>query len=49
MHREFPLLWYGKIFTSMAIWMNSIARGWVMHELTHSSFQMDFAMSRLTR
>lgn len=39
-HREFRLLWYGTIFTSMATWMDSIARGWLMYELTHSSFQL---------
>lgn len=38
--REFRLLWYGTIFTSMATWMDSIARGWLMYELTHSSFQL---------
>jgi len=39
-HREFRLLWYGTIFTSMATWMDSIARGWLMYDLTHSSFQL---------
>jgi len=39
-HREFRLLWYGTIFTSMATWMDSIARGWLMYDLTHSAFQL---------
>lgn len=39
-HKEFRLLWYGTIFTSMATWMDSIARGWLMYELTHSSWQL---------
>jgi len=39
-HREFRLLWYGQIFSSMATWMDSIARGWLMYELTNSSFQL---------
>jgi MFS family permease len=39
-HREFRLLWYGQVFTSMATWMDSIARGWLMYDLTHSSFQL---------
>jgi MFS family permease len=39
-HREFRLLWYGQIFTSMATWMDSIARGWLVYELTNSSFQL---------
>ena len=39
-HREFRLLWYGQIFSSMATWMDSIARGWLIYELTNSSFQL---------
>ena len=39
-HREFRLLWYGQIFSSMATWMDSIARGWLVYELTNSSFQL---------
>ncbi len=39
-HREFRLLWYGQVFTSMATWMDSIARGWLIYDLTHSSFQL---------
>ncbi len=39
-HREFRLLWYGQVFTSMATWMDSIARGWLIYELTNSSFQL---------
>jgi hypothetical protein len=39
-YREFRLLWYGQVFTSMATWMDSIARGWLIYELTNSSFQL---------
>ena len=39
-YREFRLLWYGQVFTSMATWMDSIARGWLIYELTDSSFQL---------
>lgn len=39
-YREFRLLWYGQVFTSMATWMDSIARGWLIYELTSSSFQL---------
>lgn len=39
-YREFRLLWYGQIFTSMATWMDSIARGWLIYQLTNSSFQL---------
>lgn len=39
-YREFRLLWYGQVFTSIATWMDSIARGWLIYELTNSSFQL---------
>jgi MFS family permease len=39
-YRDFRLLWYGQAFTSMATWMDSIARGWLIYELTNSSFQL---------
>jgi MFS family permease len=39
-YREFRLLWYGQVFTSMATWMDSIARGWLIYDLTNSSFQL---------
>ena len=39
-YREFRLLWYGQVFSSMATWMDSIARGWLIYELTNSSFQL---------
>jgi MFS family permease len=39
-HREFRLLWYGQIFTAMATWMDQVARGWLIYELTNSSFQL---------
>ena len=39
-YREFRLLWYGQVFTSMATWMDSVARGWLIYELTNSSLQL---------
>jgi MFS family permease len=39
-HRQFRLLWYGQIFTAMATWMDQVARGWLIYELTNSSFQL---------
>jgi MFS family permease len=39
-HREFRLLWYGQIFTAMATWMDQVTRGWLIYELTNSSFQL---------
>jgi len=39
-HREFRLIWYGQIFSSMATWMDQVARGWLIYELTDSAFQL---------
>jgi MFS family permease len=39
-HREFRLLWYGQIFTAMGTWMDQVTRGWLIYELTNSSFQL---------
>jgi MFS family permease len=38
--RQFRLIWYGQIFTSMATWMDQVARGWLIYELTNSAFQL---------
>ena len=39
-YREYRLIWYGQIFASMATWMDQVARGWLLYELTNSSFQL---------
>ena len=39
-HREYRLIWYGQIFASMATWMDQVARGWLLYELTNSSLQL---------
>ncbi|MET0500535.1 MAG: MFS transporter [Candidatus Binatia bacterium] len=39
-HREFRLIWYSQIFSSMATWMDQVARGWLIYELTDSAFQL---------
>jgi MFS family permease len=39
-HREFRLIWYGQIFASMATWMDQVARGWLLYELTNSTLQL---------
>jgi MFS family permease len=39
-HREFRLLWFGHSFTSMAFWMDQVARGWLIYELTDSALQL---------
>ncbi|HWP58077.1 MAG TPA: MFS transporter [Candidatus Acidoferrales bacterium] len=39
-YREFRLLWLGEIFRSMATWMDQVARGWLIYELTDSTVQL---------
>jgi MFS family permease len=39
-HREFRLLWAGQAATAMAMWMDQVARGWLMYELTNSPVQL---------
>lgn len=39
-HREFRLLWAGQATTSIARWMDQVARGWLMYELTNSPVQL---------
>ena len=39
-HRQFRLLWFGHSFTSMAFWMDQVARGWLIYELTDSALQL---------
>jgi MFS family permease len=39
-HREYRLLWSGQAATAMAMWMDQVARGWLMYELTNSSVQL---------
>ena len=39
-HREFRLIWYGQMFSSMATWMDQVARGWLIYELTDSTLQL---------
>ncbi len=38
--REFRLLWAGQALTGMATWMDQVARGWLMYELTNSPVQL---------
>jgi MFS family permease len=39
-YREFRLLWFGQASTSMATWMDQIARGWLIYELTNSTVHL---------
>src|SRR5512139_2345145 len=39
-HRDYRLLWYGQIFSSMGTWMDQVTRGWLIYELTNSTLQL---------
>ena len=39
-HRDYQLLWTSHVFASMATWMDQVTRGWLIYELTNSSFQL---------
>ncbi|MFQ5541521.1 MAG: MFS transporter, partial [Candidatus Binatia bacterium] len=39
-YREFRLIWLGQIFVSIGTWMDQVARGWLIYELTNSKFQL---------
>ncbi len=39
-HREYRLLWYGQVFSSMGTWMDQVTRGWLIYELTDSALQL---------
>src|SRR5688500_1776414 len=39
-YRDYRLLWFGHIFTSMAFWMDQVSRGWLIYELTDSTVQL---------
>ena len=39
-HPQFRLIWFGHVFASMAMWMDQVTRGWLIYELTNSSFQL---------
>src|SRR5206468_11072316 len=37
-HRNFRLFWTGQLISLVGTWMQMIARGWLVLELTHSPF-----------
>lgn len=39
-YHEFRLLWLGQGCTAMATWMDQVARGWLLYELTSSPLQL---------
>ncbi len=39
-YREFRYLWLGQATTAMGLWMDQVARGWLIYQLTNSAFQL---------
>lgn len=39
-YRDYRLLWFGHVFTSMAFWMDQVTRGWLIYEITDSTVQL---------
>jgi len=39
-YRDYRLIWYGQIFSSMGQWMDEVTRGWLMYQLTNSTVQL---------
>lgn len=41
-HRNFRLFWTGGFLSNTGTWMQALAQGWLMYELTHSAFWLGF-------
>ena len=39
-YRQFRLLWLGQLATAMGTWMDQVARGWLIYQLTNSPAQL---------
>lgn len=39
-YRDYRLLWLGQACTSMSTWMDQVARGWLLYQLTGSVFEL---------
>ena len=39
-HRNFRLYWTGQLLSLIGTWMQSVAQGWLMHQLTNSAFML---------
>lgn len=35
--RDYRFLWLGQLTTSMGLWMDQVARTWLIYKLTHSA------------
>lgn len=42
-HRDFRLLWMGQLSVSMGLWMDNVARSWLIYSLTGSALDLGFA------
>jgi MFS family permease len=38
--RQYRLIWWGHVATGLATWMDQVARGWLLYELTDSPLQL---------
>ncbi|MBI2861635.1 MAG: MFS transporter [Chloroflexi bacterium] len=43
--RDYRFLWLGQLSTSMGQWMDQVARGWLMYQLTHSAIDLGIVMA----
>src|SRR5919199_1136904 len=41
-HRNFRLFWAGGFLSNVGTWMQALAQGWLMYDLTHSAFWFGF-------
>ena len=44
-HRDYRLLWMGILCTSAATWMQQVALGWLMYDMTNSPFLLGALMA----
>lgn len=41
-HRDFALFWFGLLVSSIGSWMQNLAQGWLVYELTHRKDYLGF-------
>ncbi|MEW6685207.1 MAG: MFS transporter [Candidatus Edwardsbacteria bacterium] len=41
-HRNFRLFWFGQLISLIGTWMQSVAQGWLVLQLTNSPFKLGF-------
>lgn len=47
-HRDYVLFWLGLLVSSTGSWMQSLAQGWLVYDLTHSPFKLGLVTSFAT-